>query len=80
VITAFSLGNAFCAKNRAFTLDQFTDYKMMRHCKTRDEMVKQTCEEFYKWKQMGKEVQFLRVDNAGENRKLEQRLQSKDWK
>jgi ribosomal protein S20 len=53
---------------------------MMRHCKTRDEMVEQTCEEFYKWKQMGKEVQFLRVDNVSENQNLEQRLQRKDWK
>jgi hypothetical protein len=43
-------------------------------------MVEQTCEEFYKSKQMGKEVQFLRMDNAGENRKLAQRLQSTDWK
>jgi hypothetical protein len=67
-------------QNMWLMVDQFTDYKMVGHYKTKVEMVEQNCEEFYKWKQMGKEVQFLQMDNAGENRKLAQRLQSTDWK
>ena len=67
-------------QNMWLMVDQFTEYKMVRSYKTKKDMVEPTCEELFKWKQMGKEVQFLRMDNAGENLKLEQRLRSKDWK
>ena len=47
---------------------------------TKADMVEPLCELFYKWKQEGKPVKRVRMDNAGENQKLEQRLKSSDWK
>ena len=43
-------------------------------------MVEPTCELLYKWIQTGKKVKAIRLDNAGENRKLKDRCQSNAWK
>jgi hypothetical protein len=43
------------------------------------ECVNQTCELVKKLKDMEIEVKILRMDNAGENRLLQQRCESKDW-
>jgi hypothetical protein len=43
-------------------------------------MVEPTWEQFQKWKSNGYTVNFLRMDNAGENVLLKQRCESKDWK
>ena len=61
-------------------VNQFTDYKMARHFKTKKDMLEPTCEEFFKWKQKGKGVQVLRMNNAGENQILEQGLRRNDWR
>ena len=47
---------------------------------TKDGIVEPTCELLHQWKQDGKPVKSIRCDNAGENRSLQARLQSKDWK
>ena len=47
---------------------------------TKADMVEPLCALFCKWKQEGKPVKRVRMDNAGENLKLEQRLRSSDWK
>jgi hypothetical protein len=41
---------------------------------------KPTCEQFQRWKDQGKEVKYLLMDNAGENYLLQQHCKSKDWK
>ena len=43
-------------------------------------MVEPTCEKWVKWKQHGKAVKFVRMDNAGENKLLEKRCDSETWK
>ena len=43
-------------------------------------MIEPTCELFYKWNQNDHVVKYVRLDNAGENVKLQARSQSKDWK
>ena len=43
-------------------------------------MAEPTCEVFHKWKQEGNPVGIVRCDNAGENKKLEGRYKSADWK
>ena len=43
-------------------------------------MVGPVCEQFQLWKGAGMPVKILRMDNAGENKKLQQRLESSDWK
>ena len=35
---------------------------------------------FSKWKQSGNPVKWLRMDNAGENKKLEERMNGASWK
>lgn len=48
--------------------------------KTKDGMVEPTCVQLNLWKQAGKGVSHMRLDNAGENKKLQNRSNSKDWK
>ena len=42
-------------------------------------MVEPTCEIMKQWEQSNKKVKAIRCDNAGENKKPEQRLASADW-
>ena len=43
-------------------------------------MIEPVCERFNRWKQSGKAVKTIRMDNAGENKGLEQRMNSSAWK
>ena len=43
-------------------------------------MVEPTCELFQHWRATGQSVQHVRLDNAGENKRLQQRSESADWK
>jgi hypothetical protein len=48
---------------------------------TKNDMVEPTCEQLFRWWQAkGLSVQHIRMDNAGENKLLKQRAESKDWK
>ena len=48
--------------------------------KTKNAMIEPTCEILHHRMQTGKIINKLRMDNAGENKKLASRLQSGDWK
>jgi hypothetical protein len=43
-------------------------------------MVEPSCELFQKWRHEGNPVQYVRCDNAGENKSLQKRANSADWK
>ena len=43
-------------------------------------MVEPTCQQFQIWANNEKPVFKLRQDNTGENKKLEERCKSSDWK
>ena len=43
-------------------------------------MIEPTCELLQKWKDMNIPVKVVRSDNLDENKKLEQRCSSADWK
>ena len=43
-------------------------------------MIEATCAKFQRWKQNAKVVKHLRMDNAGENKKLEARMNGAEWK
>jgi hypothetical protein len=47
---------------------------------TKNGMVEETCKQLHCWKQSGRGAEIIRLDNAGENKLLQQRLQSADWK
>jgi hypothetical protein len=58
-----------------------TQLKFSNFFKMKNGMVEPTCEQFQKWKQNGgKAVTHLRLDNAGENKLLQKRCESSNWK
>ena len=66
--------------NMWLMIDEYSGMKFVKCFRTKDGMVEPTCELFSKWKVKNRPVQYVRMDNAGENVKLEQRLKSSDWK
>jgi hypothetical protein len=42
-------------------------------------MAEATCELMKQWRDRGIKTKFIRMDNAGENKLLEQRSKRKDW-
>jgi hypothetical protein len=61
-------------------VDEKTQLKWSDFFKTKDEMVEPTCMLFKEWKDFGKPLTHLRMDNAGENMALIERCKSADWK
>jgi hypothetical protein len=57
--------------NWRIIVDEATNLKFSDFYETKNGMVEPTCELLNKWKQNGKIVKFMRMDNAGENRKLQ---------
>ena len=43
-------------------------------------MAEPVCEQLCKWKQKGLGIDVIRLDNAGENKALQLRTDSEDWK
>jgi hypothetical protein len=61
-------------------VDERTELKFSDFFVTKNGMVEPTCEQLHRWKQSGHGVKYIRMDNAGENKLLQQRTESKDWK
>ena len=61
-------------------VDQRIQIKFSKFSKTKDAMVEPTCEQLHKWQQSNIGITHLRLDNAGENKLLQTRCASKDWK
>ena len=59
---------------------EWTGYKIPDFFPSKSAMVEPTCEKLNIMRQLNKLPKYLRMDNGGENVKLEKRLQSKDWK
>ena len=57
-------------QNRRIIVDEMTQMKWSHFFRTKNGMIEPTCVMFHKWKQAGKQVKFLRMDDAGENEKL----------
>jgi hypothetical protein len=67
--------------NWMMLVDEQSQLKFSEFYKTKDAMMQPTCEQLHRWKQAGnKPVTYMRMDNAGENKKLEVAMNSKDWK
>ena len=60
-------------------VDEATQLKFTAFYPTKAAMVEPTCAQLSKWKAAGFPVQFIRMDNAGENKALEQAMNGKDW-
>jgi len=66
--------------NWRIMVDERTQLKFSNFYPTKNGMVEPTCEQFHKWKSNGILVDYVRMDNAGENTLLQKRSESKDWK
>ena len=66
--------------NWQIMVDERTQMKWSYFYETKKGMVEPTCVLFQKWKQAGMPVKYLRMDNAGENKSLEEKMNSVDWK
>jgi hypothetical protein len=61
-------------------VDERTQLKFSDFFDTKNGMVEETCEQLHRWKESGREAKIIRLNNAGENKLLQQRSQSEDWK
>jgi Reverse transcriptase (RNA-dependent DNA polymerase) len=61
-------------------VDERTQLKFSDFHTTKSGMVEPTCELIQSWKNSGKSIKYIRCDDGGENKALEKRLKSSDWK
>jgi hypothetical protein len=61
-------------------VDERSTLKFSNFFETKNGMAEPTCEQLHRWKQNALGVKNIRLDNAGENKLLQQRAESKDWK
>ncbi len=66
--------------NWCMLVDEHSQLKFSSFHATKDGQVQPKCEQFNLFKLQGKPVKYLRMDNAGENKALEQAMNGKDWK
>ena len=61
-------------------VDERTQLKFSDFYTTKSGMVEPTCEKLHRWKEAGMAVKYIRLDDAGENKSLQQRALSEAWK
>jgi hypothetical protein len=66
--------------NWRIMVNQQMGLKFSNFFDTKNGMVEPTCEQIHQWKQNGITVDYIRLNNVGENKLLKQRCHSKDWK
>jgi hypothetical protein len=60
-------------------VDEQTQLKFVDFVEAKNCMIEPTCVQLKKWEQAKKKVDVIRLDNGGENVKLEKQAGSKDW-
>jgi hypothetical protein len=66
-------------KNWRIMVDERTQMKFSLFCETKDGMVIPTLDQLVRWNKSGMHVKYIRLDNAGENKKLQKISDSKDY-
>ena len=66
--------------NWRILVDERTQLKFSSFFAHKNDMIEPTCAQFQRWQKAGRPVKYLRMDNAGENKKLAERADSSDWK
>ena len=61
-------------------MEEATGLKISSHCKAKDKMVEPMCERLHQIQQQNMPVLVVRQDSTGENKSLEKRCKSEDWK
>jgi hypothetical protein len=57
-------------------VDERTQLKFSKFYPKKNDMIEPACAQLQKWKQAGLGVTHIRLDNAGENTKLQERTES----
>ena len=73
-------GEVISKPNWRIIVDERTGMKFSDFFGKKNDMVEPTCELFQRWQNGGKPAKIVRMDNAGENKLLEKRCGSADWK
>ena len=73
-------GAELTKSNWRILVDERTGMQFSDFFARKSDMIEPTCQKLYKWKQAGLGVKFIRLDNAGENKALQERADSADWK
>ena len=66
--------------NWRLMMDERTGMKWSDFFSAKNDMVEPTCVKLNRWKEGGKPVKYIRLDNAGENIALKKRSESAEWK
>jgi len=66
--------------NWRMIVDGRTGLKFSDFYETKNGMIEPTCEQFLNWKNNGIKLDKIRLDNAGENKKLKEVSNGKNWK
>ena len=66
--------------NWQIMVDERTQLKFSHFFEKKNGMIKPTCVQLNKWKLADLEVKYIRLDNAGENKKLQEASDSQEWK
>jgi hypothetical protein len=73
-------GSKVYKPNWRIMVDERTGMKFLDFFETKSGMIEPTCAQWNRWKDAGLAVKYVRLDNAGENKKLKERSYSADWK
>jgi hypothetical protein len=69
-------GKDLARPNWYLTVDERTQLKFSKFYPKKNDMTEPACAQLQKWKQAGLGVTHIRLDNAGENTKLQARAES----
>ena len=67
-------------KNMCMKVIEKTGLKLAHFYDTKNGMIEPTCELLKRFEQQGMKIDVIRCDNAGENKSLQNRTNSSDWK
>ena len=73
-------GDSLSKANWRIMVDERTGLKFTDFFERKSDMVEPTCQVLHSWKTAGRQVKYIRLDNAGENKKLQERAESSAWK
>ena len=59
-------------------VDEYTGMRFIRWFPKKNAMVEPTAAQFYQWMSQGMNIKYVRCDNAGENKSLEEAFNGKD--
>jgi hypothetical protein len=74
------MGKDLARPNWYLMVDERTQLKFSMFYLKKNDMIEPACAQLQKWKQAGLGVTHIRLDNAGENTKLQERAESAAWK